>query len=129
MMGTKLFHWVFVVAGGGLGALLRYLSIRAVGFFNKTPFPWGTLAVNAAGSLLIGFFIGFFDRFSFDAGWKLFVITGFLGGYTTFSTYSLETARFFMSGNIVGACMNLLFSNALCILCAGAGMRLSALCG
>jgi CrcB protein len=107
---------LYVLAGGGLGSLARYLSTQFINSSAAAKFPFGTLFVNCLGALIIGFLINIFDVFSLKIGWKLFLITGFLGGYTTFSTYSLETAQFFMSGNIKYAVINILSNNVLCIL-------------
>jgi CrcB protein len=108
--------YLFVILGGGTGALLRYLSTQLVNSVFKTQFSLGTLFVNCVGALLIGFLINFFDLYSLSAKWKLLLITGFLGGYTTFSAYSLETVQYFTSGNVKYAVANILANNVLCIL-------------
>jgi CrcB protein len=95
--------------------LLRYFSSQLINSSLNNKFPLGTLFVNCLGALLIGFFINLFDVFQISVRWKLFVITGFLGGYTTFSTYSLETAQYFANGNIKHALVNILSNNVLCI--------------
>jgi CrcB protein len=106
---------LYVVIGGGIGALLRYFSTQFINSSVTTKFPFGTLFVNCIGALIIGFLINIFDLFSINIKWKLFFVTGFLGGYTTFSTYSLETVQYFMNGNIKHAVINILLNNVLCI--------------
>ena len=108
--------YLLVVIGGGIGALLRYLSTQFINSIFKIQFSFGTLFVNCVGALLIGFLINFFDLYSLNTKWKLLLITGFLGGYTTFSAYSLETVQYFISGNIKYAVINILTNNVLCIL-------------
>jgi len=107
---------IYVVIGGGIGALSRYFTSQFVNnLYNKT-FSLGTVFVNCIGALLIGFLINIFDLFAINPRWKLLIITGFLGGYTTFSTYSLETVNYFLNGNIKYGILNILLNNVLCIL-------------
>jgi len=108
--------YLLVVIGGGTGALLRYLSTQFVNSIFKTQFSFGTIFVNCIGALLIGFLINFFDFNILNAKLKLLLITGFLGGYTTFSAYSLETVQYFLNGNVKYAVINILMNNVLCIL-------------
>jgi CrcB protein len=108
--------YILVILGGGTGALLRYVSTQSVNTVFKSPFSLGTLFVNCVGALIIGFLVNFFDMNVLSAKWRLLLITGFLGGYTTFSAYSLETVQYFISGNIKYALVNIFANNILCIL-------------
>ena len=118
---------IYVVIGGGIGALSRYFTSQFVNnLYNKT-FSLGTVFVNCIGALLIGFLINIFDMFAINPRWKLLIITGFLGGYTTFSAYSLETVNYFLSGNIKYGILNILLNNVLCILFVLLGIWLNKL--
>ena len=107
---------MYIVIGGGTGALLRYFTSQFVNNLYNKNFSLGTIAVNCIGALLIGFLINIFDIFGINAKLKLLIITGFLGGYTTFSTYSLETVNYFLNGNIKYGILSILLNNILCIL-------------
>jgi CrcB protein len=93
--------YLIVFLGGGLGASLRHginiASARMLG----TAFPYGTLTVNVTGSLIMGLIAGYF-AFKGDASqhWRLFLTTGILGGYTTFSAFSLDVALLYERGEI-----------------------------
>lgn len=82
---------LLVGLGGGLGSIARYLSQRWVTANYLQAFPWGTFAVNIAGCFLIGIFWGIsFRSFDSNESWKLFLMTGLCGGFTTFSAFTLE---------------------------------------
>ncbi len=93
--------YLIVFLGGGLGASLRHginlLTARAFG----AAFPFGTLTVNITGSIVMGLLAGYF-AFKGDVSqhWRLFLTTGILGGYTTFSTFSLDVALLYERGEI-----------------------------
>jgi len=83
---------LMVVVGGGIGAALRYLITMQLYGKNSPAFPYGTLVVNLIGCICIGVLAGYFEnRPDLPMYFKLFAITGVLGGLTTFSTFSLET--------------------------------------
>ena len=107
---------IYIVIGGGTGALLRYFTSQSVNNLYNKSFSLGTIFVNCIGALLIGFLINIFDVFGINTKYKLLIITGFLGGYTTFSTYSLETVNYFINGNIKYGVLSILLNNILCIL-------------
>jgi fluoride exporter len=99
-----MFHLILVALGGAIGASLRHLvnlaSLRLVG----TAFPWGTMAINVAGSLVMGVFIELLARrFNASNELRLFIATGILGGFTTFSAFSLDFAVLWERGAAVPA--------------------------
>src|SRR5688500_5156915 len=88
-----------VSLGGILGANTRYLVSLYVAERLGAAFPYGTLLINVSGSLVIGFFLTLAtERFSIDPLWRLFFATGFLGAYTTFSSYTFEAAQLIRDG-------------------------------
>lgn len=82
---------LLVGLGGGAGSMARYCCQRWFSFQQLAGFPWGTLAVNITGCLLIGIFWGLsFRSFETTESWKLLLMTGLCGGFTTFSAFTLE---------------------------------------
>jgi CrcB protein len=87
---------LLVALGGAIGSVLRYLVGLASGWLLGPGFPWGTLAVNIAGSLAMGLVIGLAaSKFQLTNELRVFIATGFLGGFTTFSAFSLDFALLF----------------------------------
>ena len=107
--------YVWVAIGGGLGAAARYaLGAWIAARTGDGGFPIHTLAINVTGSLAIGFLLPLLaDRSPLDPAWRLFLVVGFLGGYTTFSTYSYELLSLARSGAWTAAAGYALASNAL----------------
>ena len=82
---------LLVGLGGGLGSMVRYLCQRWVAANYMHSFPWGTFAVNIIGCFAIGIFWGLsFKSFDNNESWKLFLMTGLCGGFTTFSAFTIE---------------------------------------
>jgi fluoride exporter len=102
-----------VSLGGILGANARYLVTLYVTERLGTAFPYGTLIINVTGSLVIGFFLTLAtERLSLDPLWRLFFATGFLGAYTTFSSYTFEAAQLIRDGSY-GLALVYLFGSVL----------------
>lgn len=93
-----MMNFLAVCIGGGMGAGLRYLLFLVVARVTGQSFPYGTLAANLLGCLLIGMLWQLFEMYRFTHEWRLFVFTGLLGGFTTFSTYGRETLQLFHMG-------------------------------
>lgn len=97
---------VLVALGAAVGAPLRYLTDRAVQARHPSLFPWGTLAVNVAGALVLGFVLGLPPA----TGLMALVGTGFCGALTTYSTFSYQTVRLIQDGSGLYALVNVLAS-------------------
>ncbi len=106
-----LINTLLVIIGGGIGSACRYLfSLLAVKWFGNN-FPIGTLGVNLFGCFLIGLSFSLASRNIISPTIRLLLMTGFLGGLTTFSTYGLESANFIGNGAILTALTNIAVNN------------------
>ncbi len=112
-----------IAAGGALGALLRFWSSGWVyGLLGKA-FPYGTMAVNLLGSLIMGFcYVWLVERSILGPEWRALIMVGFLGAFTTFSTFSIETMNLLEGGAIVKALLNVVLSVVLCVMAAWLGL-------
>lgn len=106
-----------VAAGGALGSVARYLSMILAGAWLGTAFPWGTLAVNVLGSLVMGVLVESMALFWSPAQeWRAFLTVGLLGGFTTFSTFSMDAALLLERQEISAAALYMLASVLLSVL-------------
>lgn len=114
--------------GGFLGSVARYLTQQGVGKWMPVIFPYGTLTVNIAGSLIIGIIYGLMDRSSLlSPEWRIFLATGFCGGFTTFSTFSYETLTLIRDGEYAFAGLYVGGSFIVGLLAVIAGITLTRL--
>jgi fluoride exporter len=104
---------LYLLAGGAVGTVLRYLVSGFSHRMFETTFPLGTLVVNLAGSFLIGLTWGLTESQNFSPNLKAFIFIGIFGGFTTFSSYSLETMEMIRSGAAGMGILNILLSNIL----------------
>jgi CrcB protein len=118
-------QWLLVFAGGGIGSLARYLTALWMAAWFGAVFPFGTLTVNVIGSLLIGFLATLADeRGIIGPQARLFLVVGLLGGFTTFSSFSLETFRLARDGETMAALLNVTGNLGLCLVCVWLGVGL-----
>ena len=117
---------ILAIAGGGaLGSLARFwVSTGIYQLFGRS-FPWGTLVVNVSGSFVMGFlFVLFLERLAAAPEWRAAVLVGFLGAYTTFSTFSIETLSLMEEGLLLKALLNVAASVLVCLLACWIGVIL-----
>jgi len=107
---------IAIAAGGALGALLRFWVSNGIYGLLGRNFPYGTLAVNVLGSLLMGFlYVMLVDKLALGPQWRAALLIGLLGAFTTFSTFSMETLNLVEAGEMFKALLNILLSVSLCL--------------
>ena len=125
-------QYLYVFLGGGLGAVCRYLTTTAIGVRFGMTFPFGTLFVNTLGSFLIALVMGFLLTMVkannlLTEPLRLLLTVGFLGGFTTFSSFSMETLTLLRSGSIVLAISNIAANVVLGLIAAILGLCLATM--
>ena len=121
-------HLLFIALGGAGGALARHWLGTLVHSAAQSHFPWGTLMVNVLGSFAIGVaYILIVERGAVHPDWRSITMIGFLGAFTTFSTFSLETLALYESGQAGLALVYVTASVLTCLLSAWAGMAIMRL--
>lgn len=120
----NLIPFLLVLAGGVFGGMARFFVSGVVGRWIGQTFPWGTFAVNVSGCLLIGILAAGLPKSSADLPPELvreFLLMGVLGGYTTVSSFTLQTINLIEDGEAVQAVFNVLGSAASCLVAVGSG--------
>ncbi len=115
---TRMTTYLLIALGGALGSVGRYWAAELVARWMGNQFPYGTLLVNVTGSFLIGLFAagtGSDGRWPASSSVRVFLMVGVCGGYTTFSSFSLQTLSLLREGRPLQAGLNILGSVALCL--------------
>lgn len=119
------YSWLLIGAGGFVGSVARFLLQQAVQARWPLAWPVGTGAVNVLGCLMAGALLGWLERQELGAGWRLLLITGFCGGFTTFSAFALENVSLLKGGQPVLALAYATGSVLLGVLAAAGGYWLA----
>ena len=121
-----MIRYLLVVIGGGTGALARYVAASAIMTRFGGKFPLGTLVINVTGSFLIGFLMTMLtERLQLDPRWRLLLVVGFLGGYTTFSSFEWETYTTVREGGLWTGMLNVVSSVMLGYVAVSLGSMLA----
>jgi CrcB protein len=116
---------IAIAAGGALGALLRFWVSTGVYALLGRGFPYGTLTVNVLGSLAMGFlYVLLLDRMTVAPEVRAALLVGFLGAFTTFSTFSIETLNLIEQADFMRAGLNMVISVAACLIACWLGLQL-----
>lgn len=122
-------YYFAVAIGGALGATSRYwvyVMLENTERFNQSIFPYATLSVNGLGSLLLGIsYVVLLEKLQLAAEWRAAIMVGFLGAFTTFSTFSMDALGLLQDGNVVRGMLYIIISVVLCIVVAWLGMTIT----
>ena len=120
-------RYLAVAIGGALGAMARYWLALIIGERFPSRFPYGTVVINITGSFIIGFFLTLvYERITIHPNWRLAFAVGFVGAYTTFSTFEYETFKLIEGGHILPGLANVVISLVLGFFAVWGGIVLAA---
>lgn len=126
MRNLPISEFLTISGGAIVGANARWLISRFLARSLGPVFPYGTLFINVTGSFIVGFFmIWASERVLLDPRWRLLVVVGFCGAFTTFSSFAFETVGYFEQGQWTLMMINFVSNNILCLLAALGGMALA----
>ncbi len=124
----RVIHVVLVFVGGALGSVARYLVATWAAATYGPGFPWGTVIVNVAGSFLISVVMGLaLETPAITPSVRLFLTTGFMGGFTTYSSFNYETLHFLDQGAVSRALLNLALTVVACLTSGALGLMVARL--
>ncbi len=118
--------YLVIALGGAIGSTTRFLVGNLISSYIKSNYPWGTFFINISGSFIIGFFLVLItERVPMDQHWRLAIIVGFTGAYTTFSTFEYEILYLLEKGKIMDALLYITTSLITGLLAVWAGALLA----
>lgn len=125
-LASHLSNYIWIALGAVAGASARYSLSLLIARRFPTAFPYSTLLINITGSLVVGFFLVFSaERVLLDPRWRLLVVIGFCGSYTTFSSYAFESFALMEQGQWLLTGINMVGSNLLCLAAVVAGAAIA----
>ena len=126
MRNLPISDFLVISIGAIFGANVRWVISRFAARIISPVFPYGTLFINVTGSFVVGFFmIWSSERVLLDPRWRLLVVVGFCGAFTTFSSFAFETMAYFQQGQWIMMLANFISNNLLCLGAALAGMAVA----
>jgi CrcB protein len=115
--------YLLVFIGGGLGSLCRFGIAKIISPLNPS-FPWATFLANVLSCIILGILVGMSLKGNLNNHYKLMLMTGFCGGFSTFSTFTNETLELFQAGEFFYAFSNIFFSLIVCLICIYLGIKI-----